>query len=539
MTSPTAPPPLRAGRREWTALAVLALPTLLVSIDVFVLLLALPHLSADLGASATEQLWITDVYGFVLAGVMLTMGTLGDRIGRRRLLLIGATGFAAASVLAAFSVTPAMLIAARALLGVAGATIAPSALALITNLFRDAAQRAQAIGLWLVCFIGGAAVGPLVGGVMLEVYWWGAAFLLGVPAMLVLLLAAPALLPEYRSPDAGRIDLTSVALSFGAILPTVYGLKELARGEGEVRAALSVLVGLAVGVTFVLRQLRLADPLLDVRMFRDRRFATAVGGMHLITVTGATMFFVTQHLQLAAGLRPLAAAVLMLPGVAASIAGFLLGPRLARHLPPARVIAVGLLAAAGGVLIITRSDGAATAPLVVGYALFQLGCAPMVALGTDLAVGTAPPERAGSAAATSEAASELGYALGIAALGSVAAAVYRGSMAGAVPADVPGSAAQAARESLAGASAVADGMDDAAASRLLDAAREAFLAGMDVALLVIAALLLALGVVVLTMLRGLPPVGRPSAETVPVGVADAGRDVRAPSEPGQGRPWTT
>jgi len=212
-------------------------------------------------------LWITDIYGFMVAGFLVTMGTLGDRIGRRRLLLLGAAGFGAASVLAAYSVSPQMLIAARALLGIAGATLAPSTLALVSNMFKDPRQRSLAIGVWLVCFISGTAVGPVVGGLLLENFWWGSVFLLGTPAML-LLVAGPVLLPECRSPQAGRLDLTSVALSLVAILPAIYGLKELAR-NGWQPARLS-------GVVFVRRQHRLADPLLDLRLFASRAFSTAL-----------------------------------------------------------------------------------------------------------------------------------------------------------------------------------------------------------------------------------------------------------------------
>jgi DHA2 family multidrug resistance protein-like MFS transporter len=496
-------PPILAGRREWTALLVLALPALLVSIDVFVLLLAMPYLSADLGASSTEQLWILDVYGFLLAGCMLTMGTLGDRIGRRRLLLLGAAGFTAASVLAAFAVSPLMLILARALLGVAGATLAPSTLALISNLFQDPAQRAQAIGVWMVCFMGGAAIGPLVGGAMLEHFWWGAAFLLGVPAMVLLLVLGPVLLPEYRDVSAGRIDLRSVALSLAAMLPAVYGLKELARGGWQPGPALSLLLGLAVGAAFLRRQARLADPLLDLSLFRSRAFTTAVAGMHLITVSGVTMYFVTQHLQLVEGLTPMRAGLVMLPGVLASVASFLLAPVLARRFRPARLIATGLGVAVAGVLMLTATAPGSLLLVAAGYILFQLGCGPMVTLSTDIVVGSVPPERAGSAAATSEASAELGYSLGIAALGSLAAVVYRRVLE--VPAPVGPAAEAAARESLTGATEAAAEADPAVADVLLAASHEAFAAGTDVALVIVAAVLTALAGVVLVMLRHLPP----------------------------------
>ncbi|GAA4430212.1 MFS transporter [Georgenia halophila] len=500
---PATTTPARAGRREWIALLVLALPALLVSLDMFVLLLAMPYLSADLGASSIEQLWILDVYGFLLASLMLTMGTLGDRIGRRRLLLLGASGFAVASVLAAFAVSPLMLIVARGLLGVAGATLAPSTLALITNLFRDPAQRAQAIGIWLVCFMGGAAIGPLVGGAMLESFWWGAAFLLGVPAMLLLLVLGPILLPEHRDTAAGRIDLTSVALSLAAMLPAVYGLKELARGGWQAVPALALVVGLTTGVAFVRRQLHLEDPLVDLRLFRNRAFSTAVAGMHIITITGVTMYFVTQHLQLVEGLAPLVAGLVMLPGVLASVTSFVMAPVLARRIRPAPLIATGLVVATAGVVVLTRVEPGSLVLLAVGYVLFQLGCGPMVTLSTDIVVGSAPPERAGSAAATSESVSELGYSLGIATLGTVAAVVYGRVIE--IPAALAPAAEAQARESLTGAITAARELRPGLADSLVGAARDAFMLGADVALWIVAGLLGGLAAVVLRMLRHLPP----------------------------------
>src|SRR6266487_2072372 len=382
----------RAGRREWIGLAVLALPTLLVSIDVFVMLLALPHLSADLRAGSTEQLWIMDIYGFMIAGFLITMGTLGDRIGRRKLLLLGGSAFGAASVLAAYAPTPELLIAARALLGIAGATLAPSTLALISNMFRDPKQRGLAIGVWLVCFMSGAAIGPLVGGVMLENFWWGSVFLLGVPAMLLLLVLGPALLPEYRDTNAGRLDLASVALSLAAILPIVYGLKELAKAGWH----------------------SLAVAMLDVRLFANRAFTAALAGMLFGTMLmGAMMVFITQHLQLVEGLSPLRAGLWMLPAVATSLISFQLSPLVARRIRPAYLIGAGLAVSVVGVLMLTRvgaTSGLST--LVIGFAVINLGAGPLVSVGTDLVVGSAPPEKAGSAAAMNETSGEFGFALG-------------------------------------------------------------------------------------------------------------------------------
>ena len=212
----------RAGRREWLGLGVLALPTLLLSLDMSVLYLALPHLAADLRPTGGQLLWIMDVYGFMIAGFLITMGTLGDRIGRRRLLMIGAAVFGLASVAAAFSTSAGALIATRALMGVAGATLMPSTLALISNMFTDPRQRAVAISVWTSCFMGGTTIGPVVGGLFLQWFWWGSVFLLGVPVMALLMVCGPLLLPEYRSSGSGRLDPLSVALSLGALLPVVY-----------------------------------------------------------------------------------------------------------------------------------------------------------------------------------------------------------------------------------------------------------------------------------------------------------------------------
>ncbi|HEY3472876.1 MAG TPA: MFS transporter, partial [Amycolatopsis sp.] len=219
-----------AGRREWLGLAVLVLPTLLVAMDMTSLFLALPQLSAELGASATEQLWITDSYGFVVAGFVITMGTLGDRIGRRRLLLAGGGAFGALSLVAAFSTSPEMLIVVRAALGVAGATLMPSTLALITNMFRDGRQRGKAISIWATCQFAGGAAGPVFAGFLLQHFAWGSVFLVAVPAVAVLLAAGPFLLPEFRAPASGRLDLPGVALSLAAVLLIVFGLKQLSVG---------------------------------------------------------------------------------------------------------------------------------------------------------------------------------------------------------------------------------------------------------------------------------------------------------------------
>lgn len=491
----------RAGWREWTGLAAVALPTLLVSIDVFVMLLALPHMSAALGASHTEQLWIMDIYGFLLSGFMITMGTLGDRIGHRRLLLLGSAGFGAASALAAFAPTPQALIVARALLGIAGATIAPCALALISTMFRDARQRGFAIGVWLVCCVSGAIVGPLVGGALLERFWWGSVFLIGVPVTALLLIAGPLLLPAHRGDGARRLDPISVALSLAAILPLVYGLKELAKAGWQPIPAAALLFGATVAVFFARRQRTLADPLLDLPLFANRTFSTALGGMFACTLLmGALMMFISQHLQLVGGLSPLRTGLWMLPAVAASILGFLVSPLLARRVRPAYLIGGGLAVSVAGLTVLTQVPAAAAPALVItGFTLINLGAGPFVSLGTGLVIGAVAPEKAGSAGALNQTSGEFGYALGIAALGSLGAVVYR--------AQITPSATGPAADSLAGAVSAAQDLPAVLADELLGSARSAFTSGMHLAAGLSAVVLAAVAVLVVALLRGVRPTG--------------------------------
>ncbi|QFG23475.1 MFS transporter [Actinomadura sp. WMMB 499] len=505
--------PARAGARAWIGLAVLALPTLLLSIDTTVLFLAMPHLSADLDPGPVQLLWIMDVYGFMIAGFLVTMGALGDRIGRRRLLLYGAAAFGAASALAAYASSPEMLLAARMLLGLSGATLMPSALALISTMFRDERQRTLAIGVFTACFMGGAALGPVVGGTLLENFWWGSVFLIGVPVMVLLLAAAP-LLPESRAPGGGRIDLASVALSLAAAFPAVYGLKEIA--EDPLRpAAYGVLAaGIAFGYLFVRRQRALADPLLDLRLLRSRTFSAALGIL-LVTmvVQGGLYLFVSRYLQTIEGLSPLESGLwLALPAIAL-VAGSLLAPVAARRVRPGLLIAGGMAPAAAGFLVAGFADGIGT--LMFGVTLGFLGLAPVGALGIALIVGAAPDERAGAASALAETSGEFGIAFGVASLGSVGAAAYTALVV--LPPGTPG----AAGDSIEDAVAAAEGLPPEPAAALLAAARDAFLGGFGIVTAVGAALLAGLAVLTVTALRHLPPIGA-EATAPDAGAADAG-----------------
>ncbi|MGH7522417.1 MAG: MFS transporter [Gemmatimonadales bacterium] len=495
--------PPRATRREWIGLAVIALPCMLYSMDLTVLNLAVPALSEALQPTSAQLLWIIDIYGFFVAGWLITMGTLGDRIGRRRLLLIGATAFGVASVVAAFSTSAEMLIATRAVLGIAGATLAPSTLSLIRNMFLDPRQRTFAISVWVTSYSVGAAIGPLLGGIVLQYFWWGAVFLIGVPVMILLLVVGPLLLPEFRDPKAGRLDIASVALSLGAVLSLIYGLKRVAERGADPLAAAAVLLGLALGVVFTRRQRRLADPLIDLGLFNSPAFS---GSLLLYMLTTLVAFgayiYVAQHLQLVLGLSPFQAGLATVPSMLAFVAGSLIIPAVVRRVRPATAMAVGLGLAAAGFAVLTQ---AAASPglgaLIAGSIIYSLGITPVVVLATDVIVGSAPVEKAGAASAISETSSELGGALGIAILGSIGVAVYRAAMVDATPPGVPLEAVEAARATLGGAVAVAKSLPGQESGDLLTTARAAFARAFQITALISAVLALLMAPVAGILLR--------------------------------------
>lgn len=474
--------PPSATRREWVALGVIALPCMVYAMDLTVLNLALPAISADLRPSASQLLWIIDIYGFMVAGLLITMGTLGDKLGRRRLLLIGAAAFAAASVAAALSTTAEALIATRALLGIAGATLAPSTLSLISNMFRDERERRVAIGIWISSYSVGGAIGPLVGGVILQYFAWPAIFWAAVPVMLLLLVVGPFLLPEYRDANAGRLDLGSVLLSLVAALGGVAVLKRVAEGQPGLATGVVAAIALLAAVAFLRRQRRIDYPLLDIGLFRQPRFAAAICTYAL---TSFAMFgvyiFVSQHLQLVLGLSPLVAGVCTVPWALSFVVGSMLTPAIAQRWSAPRTMLVGLVTAALGFGGMTLAGGAqGLAWLMGGMVLMGLGMAPVFALGNDIVISSAPPERAGAASALSETSSEFSGALGIAVFGSLATSLYRAGMVGLWP---PGLSAEAmaSASTLGGVLTVADGLPAALAEPLRMAARAAFVDGLQAA----------------------------------------------------------
>jgi len=501
-----------AGRKEFIGLAVLALPTILVALDISVLYLALPHLSGDLGASSVQQLWITDIYGFLVAGLLITMGNVGDRIGRKRLLMIGGAAFGVVSVLAAYSTSPEMLMVMRALLGVAGATIMPSTMSLIAVMFQNPKQYGMAMGVWMGCFMGGAALGPILGGVLLEFFWWGSVFLIGVPVMAILLVLGPKVLPEFKNPHAGRVDPTSVVLSLVAILPIIYGLKQVSHDGASALPIVAIVVGVVCTVVFLRRQKRLDSPLLDLGLFRNRTFSSALSMTVAAGFIAGNQLFVYMYLQSVEGLSPVATALWLVLPALCTLVMIQVAPLLARRFPPGRVIAIGLVVSALGFLLLTQLDGTGNnVPLLItGLVIANLGMGPLSGLCAALAMQSAPMEKLGSAAGMTATSGEFGIAMGVAVLGTVGTTLYRNTIE--VDPAVPAAQAHAAAESIAGAQSVAGSLPAADAGNLLDSAYQAITTSVHGTAIGSAIIVAAAAVVAVIGLRNVPATGQ-QAET--------------------------
>ncbi|MFI6350647.1 MFS transporter [Streptomyces sp. NPDC050560] len=508
-------PPPRAGRKEWTGLAVLIIAVLLVSLDMQVLSYALPFISASLEPSSAQLLWIVNIYPFVLAGLLLTMGALGDRMGRKRLLMGGAVLFGAASVVASLAASPAVLIASRALLGVGGATLMPSTLSLIRTMFRDDGQRRIAIAVWTGAFAGGAILGPLLGGVLLEHFWWGSVFLVNLPVMGLLLLLGSLLLPESKATEPARFDLFSAVLSLAAVLPAVYGIQQIAEdGLGAVPVA-AFAAGLAVGWYFLRRQRALAEPLLDVRLFGDRAFSASVATsvLAIFSLVGSGLF-TAQYLQIVLGFGPLRAGLWALPAAGAALVSSGLAPVLVRFVRPGVVVTCGLVVAALGYGVLARMHAdSGVGMLATGTVVMAAGITLVMTTTSDLVIATAPPDRAGSVSGLSQTATEFGGAFGIAVLGSIGTAVYRHDVAGRVPAGLPRGAVHSAKDTLGGAVEASHQLPAQQGGELLTVAREAFAHGLRAASWTAVGLLLLMALVSLLVLRhthGATPGAAPS-----------------------------
>ena len=501
----------RVGWRGWAALVVLMLPVLLVSVDNTVLSFALPQIALDLEPTATQQLWIIDSYPLVLASLLVTMGVLGDRFGRRRMLLIGAAGFGAVSALAAFAPSAEWLIAARAAMGIFGAMLMPSTLSLLRTIFGNRDQRRLAIAIWAAGFSAGAALGPVVGGILLEHFAWGAVFLMAVPVLVPLLVLVPILVPESRDPHPGRFDPLSVVLSLATMVPIVYAIKEFAvHGTESVVPLVLVVLGIGFGALFVRRQNRLESPMLDMRLFRRATFSGSVL-VNLLSVVGLVgfLYFVAQHLQLIVGLSPLDAGLALVPGlVAMIIAGIGVVP-IAKRVAPRVVVPSALGFSILGYVLVAVSASTGALPLLIGaFVALGVGIGAAETVSNELILASAPPAKAGAASAVSETAYELGAVLGTTVIGGLLAAFYRANLT--VPAGVPDAAASAARETLAGAVAASHTLDDTIGQALRDAAAHAFDAGVGVTALIGAGLIVVAAVIAALTLGG-------RAKRVPVG----------------------
>ncbi|MGF3055567.1 MFS transporter [Microbacterium sp. YY-01] len=495
----------RAGAKAWFALAVLMLPVLLVSIDNTVLSFALPEISLALDPTGAEQLWIIDVYPLVLAGLLVTMGTLGDRFGRRRMLLIGATGFAAVSALAAFASTALLLIAARALLGFFGAMLMPSTMSLLRSIFTNRDQRRMAIAVWAAGFSAGAALGPIVGGFLLEHFWWGSVFLMSVPVLVPLLIFAPMLVPESRDPNPGRIDTPSILLSMLAMIPVVYAIKSIAVDGPTMMAALWAVGGVVMGVLFVRRQRRITDPMLDMELFRRGAFSGAIL-VNLLSVVALVgfLYYVSQHLQLVLGLSPMVAGLALVPGmVAMIIAGLAIVP-ISRRVSPHILIPVSLiLSVLGYVIVAVSTQTSALVALIVAFVALGIGIGAAETVSNELILSTAPANKAGAASAVSETAYEVGAVLGTTVLGGIITAFYRSALV--LPTELSPDAAAAARETLAGAYTVVHGLPQPLADQVWAAATGAFESGVMVTSFIGAGLVVLAGVVAAATLKERTP----------------------------------
>ncbi|MGX1115775.1 DHA2 family multidrug resistance protein-like MFS transporter [Streptomyces ambofaciens] len=529
MSSAASPPQTRAGRKEWTALGLLVLPALLLFMMLTILFLASPYLAADLEPTGTEILWILDIYGFLMASLLVLMGTVADRYGHRNLLVTGAALFGIFSVVAAMTDSPVMMIVWRAVLGIAAAMQMPATLGLIFSMFQDAKQRGVAIGIWAAAISGGVALGPLLAGLLLEAFSWRATFLVAVPVMAVVVIGGLLLLPGHQASQSTKLDLFSALLLVLTLLPFIYGIKSFATEDETARSIAAVVVGLAFGVWFVLRQLRSSAPLLDVRLFVNRTVGGALGVFILAaTGLGGVYLMFTQFLQQVKDLSPIETGFAILPAAIVLIVVATLSPVIARRIRPGYVIATGLAVQVVGYLLFTQIESTTGLPLVIaGFVVLYPAVSPSMALTTDLVVGSVPPEKAGAAGGLASTVNDLGISLGVAIVGTIGTAAYSSGLENKLPDGLPAEAKDAADESLAGAVAAAQNLPDHLADPLLRVAKDAFAHGLNVGSGIAAAIAAVGAIIAAVTLRHVPPTGsaapaEQSDEPGPVQVTEFG-----------------
>ncbi|MCT1879485.1 MFS transporter [Kocuria rhizophila] len=489
----------KAGPRQWASLVVLMLPVLLVSVNNTALSFALPAISQGLHPTASQLLWIVDVYPLILAALLIPMGSLGDRMGRRKMLMIGSTGFGLVSLFAAFAPTAEWLLAARVGIAVFGSMLLPATLSLLRSVFRDDRQRTLAIAIWTAGFSAGAALGPIAGGFLLNHFWWGSVFLLAVPVLLAFLIAAPLILPESKDPHPGPVDPLSIVLAVLTMAPVVYGIKSLATGGSVLHGVLFMAVGALCGLLFARQQVAKDYPMLDLRFFRSPRFS---GGLSVNMVSNVALFgflfFFTQYLQLVNGTDPMTSGLLMVPGLVLSILAGLGAERIARLVGIRTAVVLGLLLVAAGFFVVAFTDQmASSAPILVAFTVMSAGTGLATTLSTGLVVSSVPEAKAGAASAVSETGYEVGAVLGTAVLGGLTTAFYQAHLE--LPAAVSADSAQIAHETLGGALDVA--AESPAGSVIADAAVAAFSSGMQWTALIGGVLVAVVAMVLARVLR--------------------------------------
>ncbi|MDQ0841855.1 MFS transporter [Streptomyces sp. V1I6] len=493
--TPTAGARLRSvggGANRWVVLFVLCVSLLLVALDATVLHVAVPAVTEDLRPSGIELLWIVDAYPLVCAALLILFGTLGDRVGRRRVLLLGYGIFGAASAVAAFAPDPQILIAARALLGVGGAMIMPATLSILRAVFPDRRERATAIGIWTAVAAVGAATGPVLGGFLVENFWWGSVFLINIPLMALILPLGRWLLPESRGGADGPWDVLGALMAAAGVLGVVLGVKRLGVGSGplDLGAMGPLLLGAALLVLFVGRQKRRRHPLVDMRMFARAAFSTSVGCIVLamLALVGLELIAV-QYLQLILGLGPLETGLRLLPLTFAAMAAGATGSHTLNRLGPRRMVGWGFTLTAVAVLLLTVMGQHDRPWLLTGaFVLLGFGLQTTLFGAYESMLSEAPADQAGGAAAIGETSYQLGAGMGIALLGSVMNAAYAPAVASL--SGVPASASSAAAHSLGEAYQVADRLGGPAGELLRSTARHSFVQGLHITLVVSAGLLL-------------------------------------------------
>ncbi|RNF77658.1 MFS transporter [Streptomyces botrytidirepellens] len=519
-------PPQRAGSKEWAALGLLVLPALLLFMMLTILFLASPYLAADLKPSSTETLWILDIYGFLMASLLVLMGTVADRFGHRNLLVAGAALFGIFSVLAAMADSPVMMIVWRAVLGIAAAMQMPATLGLIFSMFHDPKQRGVAIGTWAAAISGGVALGPLLAGLLLEAFSWRATFLVAVPVMAIVVIGGPLLLPRHQGAQGSKLDLFSAALLLATLLPLIYGIKSFATSDSPMLSTAGIVIGLALGIWFILRQLRSSAPLLDVRLFTNRTVGGALGVFILAaTGLGGVYLMFTQFLQQVKDLSPLQTGFAILPAALVLIAVATLSPVIARRVRPGYVIATGLAVQVIGYLLFTQVDSETGLPmLIAGFVVLYPAVSPSMALTTDLVVSSVPPEKAGAAGGLASTVNDLGISLGVAIVGSIGTAAYSSGLADKLPEGLPAKDKAAAEENLSGAVAAAQNLPDHLADPLLRVTKDAFAGGLSIGSATAAVIAAAGAIIAALTLRHVPPTGA-AAPGSQGGEADAAESV--------------